>query len=190
MAVVHHFPYTVHKQFFIGGIIGFRIGGLFPEQYFIREKSFPDWRSRFFTSPSLVFMSQGTFQTYSMIRWSAKGTLASSPEYMLVRSMRLRRVCMNQRRFNQAISRRLASSGESSSRTRGLCHGSAHRCPAHTGPCPDTLRSCRPTGLFWGPGPWSTGRYGLQNIPFMELEGSRRIFRRRIPRSGPPCCVP
>ena len=24
VAVVHHFPYTVHKQFFIGGIIGFR----------------------------------------------------------------------------------------------------------------------------------------------------------------------
>ena len=66
------------------------------------------------TTPSLVFISQGTFQTYSMILWSAKGTLASRPEYMLARSMRFNKVCMNQRRFSQAISRRLASTGVSS----------------------------------------------------------------------------
>ena len=66
-------------------------------------------RNTFFTTPFFAFISHGILNTYSTSLRSAKGTLASNPQRILVRSMRFNNVCIKNRIFRYPICLRLVS---------------------------------------------------------------------------------
>ena len=67
-------------------------------------------RKIFFEIFPLFFISQGIFQTYSTSLWSQNGTLTSSPDAILILSLRSRRFVINHLILSHEISLRRDSS--------------------------------------------------------------------------------